>query len=101
MVESRWKRCAARPGVVAMVALTMAIGLVGLMAPPPVSAQTNLKLLSTFDTRFPGYRLMIVPMQENLKAKGITDFQLYYALQTVGRLSNTGYAGVPARTGGR
>jgi carboxyl-terminal processing protease len=38
---------------------------------------------------------------EELKAKGITDFQLHYALQTVGRLSNTGYAGVPARTGGR
>jgi carboxyl-terminal processing protease len=38
---------------------------------------------------------------EDLKAKGITDFQLYYALQTVGRLSNTGYAGVPVRTGGR
>jgi carboxyl-terminal processing protease len=38
---------------------------------------------------------------EELKAKGITDFQLHYALQTVGRLANTGYAGVPARTGGR
>jgi carboxyl-terminal processing protease len=37
---------------------------------------------------------------DELKAKGITDFQLYYALQTVGRLSNQGYAAVaPARKG--
>ncbi|HMT43156.1 MAG TPA: S41 family peptidase [Chakrabartia sp.] len=38
---------------------------------------------------------------EELKAKGITDFQLHYALQTVGRLSNTGYAAAPSRVGGR
>ena len=38
---------------------------------------------------------------EELKAKGITDFQMHYALQTVGRLANTSYAANPARKGVR
>ena len=37
---------------------------------------------------------------EELKKKGITDFQLHYALQTIGRLSKTQQAAAPA-AGGR
>jgi carboxyl-terminal processing protease len=37
---------------------------------------------------------------EELKKKGITDFQLHYALQTIGRLGKTQQAAVPA-AGGR
>ncbi len=37
---------------------------------------------------------------EELKKKGITDFQLHYALQTIGRLGKTQAAAVPA-AGGR
>ncbi len=38
---------------------------------------------------------------EQLKAKGITDFQLYYALQTIGRVSPPQMAGGPAQKGGK
>jgi carboxyl-terminal processing protease len=38
---------------------------------------------------------------KELEAKGIKDFQLHYALQTIGRLSNPQMAGSPPRKGGR
>lgn len=38
---------------------------------------------------------------EQLKAKGIADFQLHYALETVGRLSRTQMAGGMVRKGGK
>jgi carboxyl-terminal processing protease len=38
---------------------------------------------------------------EQLKAKGITDFQLHYALQTVGRIQPQQFAGGGARKGGK
>jgi carboxyl-terminal processing protease len=38
---------------------------------------------------------------KELEAKGIKDFQLHYALQTIGRLSNPQMAGAPPRKGGR
>ncbi len=38
---------------------------------------------------------------EQLKAKGITDFQLHYAVQTVGRLKQPQMAGAPPRKGGK
>jgi carboxyl-terminal processing protease len=37
---------------------------------------------------------------EELKKKGITDFQLHYALQTISRLGRTQQAAAPARKGG-
>jgi carboxyl-terminal processing protease len=39
---------------------------------------------------------------EQLKAKGIKDFQLYYAMETLGRLSKqrAAAAAAPAKTGG-
>lgn len=47
------------------------IGVCAVLLAGGAFAQTNLKLLSTFDTRFPGHRLLLVPMQEKLKAAGI------------------------------
>ena len=38
---------------------------------------------------------------EQLKAKGITDYQLHYALQTVGRIQPQQFAGGGARKGGK
>ncbi len=38
---------------------------------------------------------------DQLKAKGITDFQLYYALQTIGRVNPPQMAGGPAPKGGK
>jgi carboxyl-terminal processing protease len=38
---------------------------------------------------------------EELKAKGIEDFQLYYAVQTVGRLSKSSLAVAAPRKSGR
>jgi carboxyl-terminal processing protease len=38
---------------------------------------------------------------EELKKKGITDFQLHYALQTISRLGRSAAAAAPARTGTR
>ena len=50
------------------------------------------------DTK-PDPRFSATPDQ--LKAKGITDFQLHYALQTVGRVAPAQLAGGGARKGGK
>lgn len=51
--------------------MRLLIALAMLVAPLASAQTTNLKLLNTFDTRFPSHRLLIEPMRENLKKAGI------------------------------